>query len=151
MNHNILNKIYHKRWLEGLKQVNREYHQNYIMYDYREYYDGYRYRPCLVYYPYVYHGLDLSDKSGFTFLHQYTEEYHKFRLKMYLLNRDRKGDWGGWVDNSLEESHNGMSYVRLLHNIYDLCSIKEQDYSYLLPKRYKYSSGLNYSKGYKDF
>ncbi len=128
MNHNIMNKIYHKGWLEGLKQVNREYHQNYV-------YLG----DCwsLIYYPYVVHKSNL-----WTFL---KEDLKRISSRdACLLNKWRV---------PYNDTHKGIEYIKRYKYIkrYENPFLNKILYEYSLPKKYFYSSGLNNLEGFKDW
>ncbi len=128
INHNIINKIFYKSWLEGMKLVNQEYLRNYvyiqIIYSTPEY--------NLIYYPYKYHKQDiiiynLWESEIFT---------TDFKGKIFQLVR------GHSYYNS------GVSYVKWVASdkgFDDMC-----EYMHRLPKRYYYSSGIYSPRGYKE-
>ena len=125
MNHNIVNKILYKVWLEGIKQVNKEYHKNYVYCPVTECEGG-----CLLYYPYVLHKTDLS-QYGNKNISEITS-----REGMCVLNL-RHPTW------------TLMPSIVIRYKKY-LNVFTKDIVSFPLPYNYIYSSGLNHKNGYKD-
>ncbi len=126
LNHNIFNKILHIKakleWLDKMKLINRNYYKNYI------YHNGRSTRNHnLFYYTYKYHQNDILQINNYP--------------KAYRLYDYPYIDYSNIISYRRSQGH---SYIKLVNNKSPL-----QDYSYLLPKRFHYSSGLNNINGYK--
>ncbi len=129
LNHNLVNKIFYKSWLERVKEINRQYFCNYVYHEDRN---------ILFYNPYVRHRSDLSSWS------QEKIETLMSCQKIYILgDKTYEGDM--------------FKVINFKKYIDKICEIRiytemvvRSDYMYKLPKRYYYSSGLISSKGYKN-
>ncbi len=132
LNHNILNKIYHKRWLEGLKQVNTEYHQNYV------YYDETYYIPCLIHYPYEQHKTDFS-----TYLEDEIIKIMYYGGSYLFSSKDPL-----YTRMPTRMSLRGIQFKKYLRDKM-IRHVSVINYQYSLSNNYIYSSGLHHPNGYK--
>ncbi len=130
INHNIINKIYNKIWLERMNKVNKEYNRNYVYHRWVEalYVNGTSlYAHGLIYHPYRYHKQDII-------IFQETDWGMVYTGRIYVFANPYK-----------YREPSGFSYIKPIVNDENL-----EKYRYKLPKKYRYSSGLNHENGYKE-
>ncbi len=142
LNHNIINKIFHKGWLEDIREVNEEYHLKYIYNDKSN---------CLLYSPYEIDGIEeMSD---------------------LLKPSDYLKPWTYFLNNSVYmricgedcvtiEQHSkiyGTSYIKYVKREDEIWPLyvgedgtNRLKYMFPVPKRYNYSSGKINPIGYID-